>query len=110
MKIPFKPTPSMNFHFMALNTDWIERVEDDGLWMLQASVENGDFNKERKNHLQLKVLDKSADVDALAFGGLAIFSNVKKTAIRKALLVGIDYLMKTGQLSQEDFLPAPKDE
>ena len=103
MKIPFRPTPNMNLHFMALKTDWVEKIGDDNLWLFQAQVENGDFNAERHNLVQLKVLDKNADIDAISHGGLAVFSNIKKTVLRKALLTGIEYMQRTGQLTPDDF-------
>lgn len=103
MKMPMKPTPAVEFHILALRTNWVEQVMDDGLVMVNAIVDNGDFNKEEQNNVTLKLVDQRAELGALQAGGLAIFSNLKKNVLRNALLTGVDYLMRTGQLSQEDF-------
>lgn len=103
MKVPYKEMPDIHFHFMSMATDWVERIDDDNLWQFQASVDNGDFNRDKKNKVRLKVFQKNADAEAIANGGLAVFSNLKKSMIRKALLTGLEYMMRTGQLSPEDF-------
>jgi len=107
MKIPFEPTPTINIHLMPLRTDCMEWVGDDNLWLVRAHIDNGDFNKEGKSKLQLKILDKSADLETLEHGGLVVFSNLKKPVIRKVLLSGIEYMMRTGQLTKDDFQDAP---
>ena len=107
MKIPFEPTPTINIHLMPVRTDRMEWVGDDNLWLVQAHVDNGDFNREGKSKLQLKIKDKSADLETLEHGGLFVFTNMKKASIRQALLAGIEYMVRTGQLTKDDFQEAP---
>lgn len=110
MKIPFEPVPTINIHLMPIRLDKMEWVGDDSLWLVQLHVDNGDFNKEGKSKLQLKIKDKSADLETLEHGGLVVFTNMKKSAVRQALLMGIEYMTRTGQLTKNDFQEAPKKE
>lgn len=98
----FETQPVINCHFLAFKTDWLEHVGDDGYTMLHLSIDNGDFNRDNSNGATVRVLDANAPAEALVHGGLVVFSNVKKAAIRTAVLVGLQYMMRAGQLSPED--------
>ncbi len=101
MNVPTKP--EIDMHFMAFKTDWLENVGDDHYNLVQFTVDNGDF-KSRKLTTQVRVLEASADVNALAFGGLVVFSNLKKPMIKKAVMLGLEYLVRSGQLRVEDLM------
>lgn len=102
MKVP--NPPEIGVHFMAFKTDWLDPVIDDGLNMVHVTVDNGAFNVHHENELLLRVLDRNADLPTLAFGGMLIFSNVNQRALRQAVLVGLDVMLKTNQLSPKDLL------
>lgn len=101
--------PEIQLHFMAFGTDWLEHVGDDGYKIVHVTVDNGDFNRDAENQMTLKVNDLNADIPALAYGGLVVFSNLNKTAIRKAVMVGIEFMMRAGQLSIQDLHEQPQE-
>ena len=94
----------LSFHFMGLETDWLEAVGDDDVYLLGAHIDNGQFGKNGSNAIELTILQKNTPIEALAWGGLAVFSNIKKATIRKAFLVGLEFLVRTQQFSAEDII------
>jgi hypothetical protein len=88
---------------MKLKTDHVEYIGDADEFAVFAAIPNGQFTAEGKNQFELRLNGENASTKALVHGGVAVWSNLKPEAIRTALVVGIEFLSRTGQLSAEMF-------
>jgi hypothetical protein len=91
-------------HFMRLETDEVQPVLDDSYTLVRAHIDNGVWNSHEENRVTLRVNDSSAEVAALAWGGLVVFANIDRDKLYRALLLGLSMLWQHGQLSEKDFL------
>lgn len=96
-------------HLMRMKTDHIEYIGDADEYAVFAGIPNGEYNSE-KNQFEIRLHRENAAPRALAHGGLVTWSNLTPEAIRQALLLGIEFLNRTGQLTSEMFIEGTLDE
>ena len=102
MKIEFPPNIAL--HLMGVETQWVNVVGDDDLLLVRAAVNNGDFNAKKENAVTLRLNQADLDQEAVAHGGILVLANLKKSTMRRALMLGLHLLATNGNLSADDYL------
>ncbi len=96
-------------HVLRMKTDHLEYVGDDHQYVVFAGIPNGKFDSE-KNQFEIRLNEDNASTQALVHGGLVIWSNLTADAIRQALLLGLEFWSRTGQLEPAMFIEGSLDE
>lgn len=105
-----KKTPEasdIQLHIMKLQTEQLDHVMDDEYFHIVSSIPNGDYHT--ANQFELKLAETSTNPEALAFGGVAVWSNLKPETLRKALVLGLDIALRSQQLDINDFIVGGED-
>lgn len=106
-KVP--ETADIALHLMRMKTDHVEYIGDADEYAVFAGIPNGEYNSD-KSQFEIRLQGENASTKALVHGGMVTWSNLTPDAIRQALLLGIEFLHRTGQLTSEMFIEGALDE
>jgi hypothetical protein len=101
-----KQVPDQNdiyLHTLKLKTDHLEFVGDDGQYVVFSAVDNGIYTSE-KSQFEARLNQDNASPKALQFGGFVAWTNLEPEVARRAMLIGLEWMSCTNQLTPEMFV------
>jgi hypothetical protein len=96
-------TNDIYLHTLKVKTDHLEFVGDDGQYVVFSAIDNGQYSSD-KSQFEARLNEDNATPKALQYGGFVAWTNLQPEVARRAMLIGLEWLSRTNQLTPDMFV------